>query len=89
MHGNTPESRFVKRVNTREGCWYCSRQDHDPSLILSNQMKWREVTPLPPDSLSGNDIGRCRAMNLNLVLPKESTPVKDVGTTFDKTTITV
>jgi hypothetical protein len=42
----------------------------DPTLTLSNQMKWRAITPLPPDSLSGNNIGRCPAMNLNLVLPK-------------------
>jgi hypothetical protein len=43
----------------------------------------------PPDSLSGNDIGRCTAINLNLVLSKESTPVKDVGIAVDKTTIPV
>jgi hypothetical protein len=89
MHGNTPESCFVKRVNTREGCWYHSQQNLDPSLILRNQMKWRDITPLPPDSLSSNDIGRCLAINLNLVLPKESTPVKYVGTTVGKTTIPV
>jgi hypothetical protein len=47
MHGNKPESCFAKRVNTREGCWYHSRQDLDPSLTLSNHMKWRDVTPLP------------------------------------------
>jgi len=39
MPRNKPESRFVQRVNSREGCWYHSRQDHDPSLTLSNQMK--------------------------------------------------
>jgi hypothetical protein len=43
--------------------------------------------PSLPDSLSGNDIGRCPAINLNLVLPKESIPVKDVGNTVDKTMI--
>jgi len=26
------ETRFVKRVNTNEGCWYHSWQDHHPSL---------------------------------------------------------
>jgi hypothetical protein len=52
-------------------------------------MKWRDITPLPPDSLSGNDIGRCTAINLNLVLSKESTTTKDVGTTVEKTTIPV
>jgi hypothetical protein len=86
---NKPESCFVKRVNTRERCWYHSHQDQDPSFTLSNQMKWRDVTPLPPDSRSGNDIGRCLAIKLNLVLSKESTPPKDVGTTVDKTTIPV
>jgi hypothetical protein len=52
-------------------------------------MKSRDVTPSHPDSLSGNDIGRCPTINLNLILSKESTPVKDVGTTVDKTTISV
>ncbi len=33
---NKPESRFVQRVNRHEGCWYHNRQDHDPSLKLSN-----------------------------------------------------
>jgi hypothetical protein len=79
MHGNNAESCFVKRVNTHEGCWYHSQQDHNPSLMLSNHMKWREVAPSPPDSLYRNNIGRCTAINLNLVLPKESIPVKDVG----------
>jgi hypothetical protein len=46
-NGNTPESCFIKRVNTCEECWYHSQQDHDPSLILSNHMKWWDVTPLP------------------------------------------
>jgi hypothetical protein len=47
MHVNKPESHFVKRVNTREGCWYRSRQDHYLSLMLSNQIKWRDITILP------------------------------------------
>jgi hypothetical protein len=42
--------------------------------------------PSPPVSLSRNDIGRCLMINLNLVLSKKSTPVKDVGTTVNKTT---
>jgi hypothetical protein len=50
-------------------------------------MKWQDVTPLPPDSISGNNIGRCLAIYLNLVLQKESTPAKDVGNSVDKTTI--
>jgi hypothetical protein len=89
MHGNKPESQFVKRINVREGFLYHSRHDYNPSLMLSNQMKWQDVTPLPPDSLSGNNIGRCLEIYLNLVLQKESTPAKDVGTTVDKTTIRV
>jgi hypothetical protein len=52
-------------------------------------MKWQDVTPSSPDSLSGNDIGRCLALNLNIVLSRESIPVKDVCTTVDKTTIPV
>jgi hypothetical protein len=47
MHGNKPESHFVKRVNTHEGCWYCCRQDHKLSLMLSNHIKWRDITNLP------------------------------------------
>jgi hypothetical protein len=47
MHGNNAESCFVKRVNTHEGCWYHSQQDHNPNLTLSNQMKWLDVTNLP------------------------------------------
>ena len=49
MPRNKPESRFVKRVNSREGCWYHSRQDHDPSLTPSNQsneMVRRHSSPL-------------------------------------------
>jgi hypothetical protein len=67
MPSNIPESCFAKRVNTRKGCWYHNRQDQDPSLTLSNIMKWQDVTPSPPDSISGNDIGRCTAIHLNLV----------------------
>jgi hypothetical protein len=52
-------------------------------------MKWQDVTPRPPDSLSRNDIGRCMAIYLNLVLPKESIPVKDVESTVNKTTLPV
>jgi hypothetical protein len=89
MHGNNAESCFVKRMNTHEGCWYHSQQDHNPSLTLSNHMKWQDVTPRPPDSLSRNDIGRCMAIYLNLVLPKESIPVKDVESTVNKTTLPV
>jgi hypothetical protein len=44
---NKPESCFVKRVNTHEGCWYHSWQDHDPSLMMSNQIKWQDVTSPP------------------------------------------
>jgi hypothetical protein len=51
-------------------------------------MKWRDITP-PPVSVSGKNIERFPAINLNLVLSKESTPTKDVGTTVDKTTIPV
>jgi hypothetical protein len=47
MPVNKPESRFVKRVNTNEGCWYHSGQDHDPSLTLSIHMKWQDINPLP------------------------------------------
>ena len=89
MSSNKSQSRFVKRVNTHEGCWYHRWQHHDPSLMLSNQMKMARHHPFPPVSVSRNDIGRCPAINLNLVLSKESTPVKDVGTTDDKTTIPV
>jgi hypothetical protein len=44
MPCNQPKSRFAQRVNRREGCWYHSQQDHDPSLTLSNQIKCQDVT---------------------------------------------
>ena len=64
------------------------RQNHDPSLMLSNWMTWQDINP-PPVSVSCNNIERFPAINLNLVLSKESTPTKDVGTTVNKTTIPV
>ncbi len=86
MQGNKPESRFVQRVNSHEGCWYHSRQDHDPQFNAeqSNQTARRHSPHL---SVPRNNIPRCPAINLNLVLSKESTATKDVGTTVDKTTI--
>jgi hypothetical protein len=48
MPGDTPESRFVQRVNSHKGCWYQSQQDHTPSLMLSNQIKWQGVTLSTP-----------------------------------------
>ena len=47
MPGNKPESCFVQRVNSCKGCWYHNQQDHNPSLTLSNQIKWQGIT-LPP-----------------------------------------
>jgi hypothetical protein len=38
------------------------------------------------DSVSCDDYEDHEAKTLNLVLSKESTPMKDVGTTVDKTT---
>jgi hypothetical protein len=52
-------------------------------------MKWQDVTSPPPDSVSRNDYEGPQAINLNLLLTKESTPTKDVGTIVDKTTIPV
>ena len=52
---NKPESHCVKTVNTHKGCWYHSWQDNDSSLMLRNQMKWQDITPLPPDSVSHNN----------------------------------
>jgi hypothetical protein len=52
-------------------------------------MKWRDVTPPPPVSVSCKDIGRYPTINLNLILSKESTPANDVDTTVDKTMIPV
>ena len=88
MSSNKLESCFVKRVNTHKGCWYHSWQDHNPGLMMSNQIN-DKVSPLPPDSVSCNNYEGPQAINLNLVLSKESTPMKDVGTTVDKTTIPV
>jgi hypothetical protein len=45
--------------------------------------------PFPPVSVSCTNIGRCPAINLNIILSKESTPAKDVGNTVDKTPIPV
>jgi hypothetical protein len=55
---------------------------------MSNQIKWEDVT-YPPDSASHNNYEGPQAINLSLVLTNESTPMKDVGTTVDKTTIPV
>ena len=44
---NKPESPLVQSINSRKGCWYHSQQDHDPSLTLSNPIKWQDIT-LPP-----------------------------------------
>ncbi len=52
MPCNKPESSFVQRVNSREGCWYHSWQDHgDPSLIWWAN-KWNAM-------LSGADDVKC------------------------------
>jgi hypothetical protein len=53
----------------------------------SNQMARHHTSS--PNSVSHNNIGRCPATNLNLILSKESTTAKDVSTTVDKTTIPV
>ena len=45
--------------------------------------------PSPPVSVSRKVNEGPPAINLNLVLSKESTPAKDVGTTVDMTTIPV
>ena len=47
MSSKKTESRFVKKVNTHKGCWYHNWQDHDPSLMLSTQMKWQDITSPP------------------------------------------
>jgi hypothetical protein len=47
------------------------------------------MSPLLPVSVSHNNIEGFPAINLNRILSKESTPMKDVGTTVDKTTIPV
>ena len=45
--------------------------------------------PFLPVSVYHNDIGRCPAINLTIILSKDSTPAKDVGNTVDKTMIPV
>ncbi len=45
-------------------------------------MKWQDSTPTP-DSVSHNDNEGCPAKKLNLILSKESPPMKDIGTTVD------
>ena len=47
MQGNKPESHFVQRVNSNEGCWYHSQQDHDPQFNAeqSNQTARRHSPP--------------------------------------------
>ena len=51
-------------------------------------MKWQDISP-PSVSISHSNIERLPAINLNLILSKESTPMKDVGTTVDKPTVPV
>jgi hypothetical protein len=53
----------------------------------SNQMARHNLSC--PDSVSYNDYECPQAINLNLILSKESTTTKDVGITADKTTIPV
>jgi hypothetical protein len=48
-----------------------------------------ERLPLPPDSVFHYENEGLLAINLNLILSKESTPAKDVGTTVDKTMLPV
>jgi hypothetical protein len=55
---------------------------------MRNQIKWEDVTS-HPDSASHNNYEGPQAINLSLVLTKESTATKDVGTTVDKTTIPI
>jgi hypothetical protein len=47
------------------------------------------TSPLPLDSVSRYDYEDPQAINLNLILTKESTDTKDVGTTVDTTTIPI
>jgi hypothetical protein len=47
------------------------------------------MSPLPPDSASRNNYEGPEAINLNLVLTKESTSMKDVGTTLYKAMVPV
>jgi hypothetical protein len=56
--------------------------------MMSNQIKWQDVTS-PPDSVSHNNYEGSQAKNLNLVLSKESTATKDIGTMVDNTIIPV
>ena len=53
------------------------------AIIKSNG----KTSLFPPMSFPHNDSRRCPAINLNLVFSKESTAIKDVGTTVDKNTI--
>jgi hypothetical protein len=82
------ESYFEKRVITHKGCWHHSWQDHNPSIMKKNQIKWQDITS-PPWFCFLNDYDGPKAINLNLVLSKESTHMNDAGTTVDKTTIPV
>ena len=65
------------------------KQDLIPEFNTEQSNKIARCHTFHPNSVSGTNIGRCPAINLNLVLSKESTPAKDVGTTNDKTTIPV
>ena len=49
-------------------------------------MKWQNS---PPEYVSHNNYEGPQAKYMYLILSKESTPAKDVGTTVDKTTIPV
>ena len=55
--------------------------------MMSNQIKWQDVTSPPLNLFLATIMKALKQKNLNLVLTKESTPTKDVGTTVDKTTI--
>ena len=76
---STPAQRMLAPQSTKPQSQFNAEQ--------SNEMV--KCHHSPHDSLSGNNIGRFLAINLNLVLSKKSTPMKDVGTTVDKITIPV
>ena len=86
MPSNKPESGFAKRVNSREGCWYHSRQDRNPSLTLRNQIKWQDRT-LPSVSVPCNS--KMPHDKPEFCFVQRVNAAKDVGTAVDNTTIPV
>ena len=94
---------FCTKVITQKGSWDYSWNDHSPFLILKNQFKLQYCPPKGQDTKlkyaddlwwvgdkrGSYQILECKMFSKqqDLVLPKEPSPMSDVGTRFCMTMI--